>query len=322
MKYTALFALLIFSFFTMAAATESLNSDTQSQQFQDVQNFRWNHGSEPCKSDKNPAIQVMQANSSTYILRQNKCITYEAPFIYVLFGSNKVLVVDTGANESPEESPIYQTVKSLIEKQSGASESGSENVQEILVVHSHSHGDHTKGDSQFQDKEGVVVVGTSNDDLATQLGLTDWPNVSNSIDLGGRVVTYIPIPGHQDQSIAIYDDQTQWLLTGDTLYPGVIRVGDWAAFRDSIKRLHEFSQTKPIKLMLGTHIEWNAKTNQAYEIGSTYQPNESFLPLEVNQLTALNEALQENAEEKELTFDAFLISPLNRFEKILNSIFN
>ena len=302
----------------MAVASETLSTDAQPLQYQNVQSFRWNHGSKSCKSDTNPLIQVMQANASTYILRQNKCITFEAPFIYLLIGNDKALVVDTGANASPEESPIYQTIKSLIDNQYGVSKG----VEEILIVHSHSHRDHTKGDSQFEDKEGVRVVGTSQQDLETQLGLTAWPTLSSSFDLGGRVVTFIPIPGHQDQSIAIYDDQTHWLLTGDTLYPGVIRVSDWDAFRNSIKRLYEFSQNKPVELLMGAHIEMNAKTNKPYKIGSTFQPNEALLPLDVSALVVLNTALQSNAKEKELKFDSFLISPLSRFEKFLNNALN
>jgi hypothetical protein len=54
----------------------------------------------------------MQTDVSTYVLRQNKCVTFEAPFIYVFFGKYKVLVVDTGANQSPELSPVYQTIES------------------------------------------------------------------------------------------------------------------------------------------------------------------------------------------------------------------
>jgi hypothetical protein len=57
----------------------------------------WNHGSEDCSSNKDPAIEVFQFDAATYVLRQNKCVHFEAPFIYVLFGEHTVFVQDTGA---------------------------------------------------------------------------------------------------------------------------------------------------------------------------------------------------------------------------------
>jgi hydroxyacylglutathione hydrolase len=297
------------------ADAETLGTDEnkQPQPFADLATSQWLHGAKTCNKDSNPAIQIMQADASTYVLRQNKCVTFEAPFIYVLFGQDKVLVVDTGANRSPELSPIYQTVETLIEQQGGRLN----NKPEILVVHSHSHSDHTKGDSQFLDKPGVEIVGTDTQSLETQLGLTDWPNTQSSIDLGGRVLKLIPIPGHQQQSIAIYDTQTQWLLTGDSLYPGSIRVNDWPAYKNSIQRLFEFSQDNSIALILGAHIEFNAEKNKPYKIGKTYQPNEPPLAMQIDQLKILNDKLQTTDKPNELNFKNFVISPLSRFEKLL-----
>jgi hydroxyacylglutathione hydrolase len=295
------------------AGTNDIASNDEKQPYADLATSQWLHGAKSCKNDTNPAIQVMQADASTYVLRQNKCVTFEAPFIYVLFGQNKVLVVDTGANQSPELSPIYQIVESLIEQQGGRLNDNFE----VLVVHSHSHRDHTQGDSQFLGKLGVEVVGTNKQALETQLGLNDWPNTQSSIDLGDRVLKLIPIPGHQEQSIAIYDEQTQWLLTGDSLYPGSIRVKNWSDYKNSIQRLFEFSQSNSISLIMGAHIEFNAEENKLYKISKTYQPNEPPLAMHVNQLKILNDKLQTTVKPNKLKFETFVISPLSRFEKLL-----
>jgi hypothetical protein len=45
---------------------------------------------------RSPAMQIQQYDNSTFIIRQNKCINYEAAFLYLLFGSNRALLVDTG----------------------------------------------------------------------------------------------------------------------------------------------------------------------------------------------------------------------------------
>ena len=50
----------------------------------------WNHGSADCATNQDPAIEVFEFDSDTYILRQNKCVNFEAPFIYVLFGKHTV----------------------------------------------------------------------------------------------------------------------------------------------------------------------------------------------------------------------------------------
>jgi len=285
----------------------------------DLRDVAWIHGAQSCKNDQNPLIQVIQGAPSSYILRQNKCVTFEAPFIYVLFGHNTVLVVDTGANKSESESPIFKTIESLIEREN---DGGLSKPTKILVLHSHSHSDHTKGDDQFLGKDQVEIVGTNQSDLERQLGLTGWPYKSNTIDLGGREVTIIPTPGHQDQSLAIYDSKTQWLLTGDTLYPGLIRVKDWSEYKASIERIIDFSNQNPVTLILGAHIETNQVTKKPYRIGKTYQPDEAPLPLSMSDVRALHDKLKLTEKRKQIRFESFVISPLSRFEKLILKVAN
>lgn len=46
----------------------------------------WMHGAQNCKENKDPVIDVLAVSPDTYLLRQNKCINVDAPFIYVFFG--------------------------------------------------------------------------------------------------------------------------------------------------------------------------------------------------------------------------------------------
>ncbi len=313
MNEIRLFILIIASACIHSAAAEPTSDSVALSEYPNLATMQWQHGVASCEADSNPTIQVVRAEVASYILRQNKCITFEAPFIYVLIGEKTVLVVDTGANESPEESPLYQTIRSLI---SNGSESAGADNKAILVVHSHSHGDHTKGDSQFRGKTNVEVVGTNHQAMIQYFGFSDWPNNPIDIDLGGRSVTLIPTPGHQEQSISIFDDQTGWLLTGDTLYPGLIRVKNWDDYRASIARLVDFSDKHQVSMILGAHIETNAVTKSIYQIGSTYQPDEMPLALNVIHLRELGEKLQKTKKSRKLTFNAFVISPLSRMEKL------
>ena len=60
----------------------------------------WMHGSSSCAQNNDPELQVHAYNDSTYILRQNKCRTFEAPFVYLLLGQQSALLLDTGATYS------------------------------------------------------------------------------------------------------------------------------------------------------------------------------------------------------------------------------
>jgi len=76
----------------------------------------WIHGSPSAKHNTDPDIQVHRYNEHTVILRQNMAINYEAPFIYLLFGNTRALLLDTGATTSPELFPVRSVVDSLIER--------------------------------------------------------------------------------------------------------------------------------------------------------------------------------------------------------------
>ena len=45
-------------------------------------------------------------NAQTYILRESLCATYEAPFIYLLIGKTKGLLIDTGAVANAKTMPL------------------------------------------------------------------------------------------------------------------------------------------------------------------------------------------------------------------------
>ena len=91
----------------------------------------WNEGAKDCIKDPQPPIQVHRYNADTFILRENLCATYEAPFIYLLIGKTKALLIDTGAVADAKTMPLAQTVISLL----GNGGSG----LPLMVVHTHGH---------------------------------------------------------------------------------------------------------------------------------------------------------------------------------------
>jgi len=242
-------------------------------------NVKWIHGSEPCTANKDVPFQVHAYNDDTFILRENKCINYEGPFIYLLFGQNKVFMQDTGAAPAANSGiafPIRETVQKIVEDWS--TQHGKATMQ-LVVTHSHAHGDHTGGDSQFAGQPATTLVGKKLEDVQSYYGIRDWPNQQVTLDLGGRMLDIIPIPGHEATSIAVYDRETRILLTGDTIYPGRLYVRDWPAFKSSIERLAGFVKIHDVAKVLGTHIEMSNKPGIDYPVRTTYQPEEHDLAM-------------------------------------------
>jgi glyoxylase-like metal-dependent hydrolase (beta-lactamase superfamily II) len=271
----------------------------------------WIHGAQNCQQNKDPAIDVLAVSPDTYLLRQNKCINVEAPFIYVFFGQHTVFVQDTGATESAEQFPIYATIQRLIDAKFAAN---GDNKPTILVTH-------TAGDIQFEGQENVVLVGTDVKAVVEHYGLKEWPMGEVNVDLGGRQLTIFPIPGHQDASIAVYDSQTQWLLTGDTFYPGRLYVREWADYKISIQKLVDFTSTHPVTALMGTHIEISNTPGDIFDFGLDYQPNEAPLPLTIEDLNGLNAALIElGSKPQERTLAKVMISPVGPAKKLMGKI--
>lgn len=249
---------------------------------------KWIHGSANCLRNTDPAIQIHPYNENLVILRQNKCVNYEAPFMYLIFGSEKAILIDTGATRSEKTFPIQRTIEGLLVDHYG--EAGRAEI-ELVVAHSHAHGDHTAGDVQFRGKPNTTLVGNSVAAVKKFFNIKLWPTEMVSYELGGRTIDIMPLPGHESSHIAVYDQQTGLLFTGDTLYPGRLYIADWTAYRSSIGRLVTYMAGKTINHVLGAHIELSTTSGQDYPIGSTFHQNEHDLPLTYETLELLNKRL-------------------------------
>ena len=75
---------------------------------------QWIHGAEDCQISDDPAIEVHRYDDSSYILRQSKCLDFEAPFMYLLLGTKAALLLDSGATKNAIDFPLYDTVRALL----------------------------------------------------------------------------------------------------------------------------------------------------------------------------------------------------------------
>ena len=75
----------------------------------------WNEGASDCKATPQNPLQVHTYEPQTFILRQNPCATFEANFLYLLVGSDKALLIDTGAVADAKEMPLAKTLLGLLQ---------------------------------------------------------------------------------------------------------------------------------------------------------------------------------------------------------------
>jgi len=255
----------------------SILSSAHSQLVPGTIDVHWNEGSKDCVKNPQPPLQVHRYNAQTFILRQSLCATYEAPFIYLLIGKNKALLIDTGAVIDAKTMPLAQTVISLL------ANSGSR--LPLMVVHTHGHLDHRSGDDQFRALPDAEVVRTDLESVKSRLGVADWPNAIGQIDLGDRVIDVIPTPGHYPSHVAYYDRQTGLFFSGDFLLPGRLLIEDTNADLASARRVVEFVEQRPVTYVLGAHIELD-ESGKIF-LGTRYHPNERPLQLTKQDLLAL-----------------------------------
>lgn len=254
---------------------------------------RWIHGSPSARRNTDPPIQVHAYDEHTFVLRQNKAVNYEAPFLYLLFGNDRAILFDTGATPEPERFPLRATIDQLVADWLAAHP---RERYELVVAHTHGHGDHVQGDGQFADRPDTTVVGVPPEAVAEFFGITDWPAQVVSFDLGGRVLELTGIPGHQAASIAVFDPWTGFLLTGDSVLHGRLYVFDFPVFLDSLRRLVAFAAARPVTWLMGCHVEMRSKPGRDYSIGTTYQPHEAPLQMAPDRLPAVLAAAESVAD--------------------------
>lgn len=261
-----------------------LPSSSWSQPAPGSMDVLWNEGASNCSTSVAPPLQVHPYNPRTFILRENLCATFEAPFMYLLIGSSKALLIDTGDIADPHRVPLAKTVMGLLPGPDSSK-------LLLLIVHTHRHLDHRAGDSQFEHLANVQVVGFDVDSVRRYYNFADWPNGVAEIDLGNRTVDVIPTPGHNETEVSFYDRKTGLVFSGDFLMPARLLIDDVKAYLGSAERVAAFVRDRPVTFVLGGHIEMNA-AGQLFPWESQYHPQEHVLQMTEDDLLALPVALR------------------------------
>lgn len=239
----------------------------------------WNEGAPDCTKVKMPPLEVQAYDAHSFVLRENLCATWEAPFLYLLIGRDRALLIDTGDVADPAQMPLEKTVSALLE-QAGAPS------LPLLVVHTHRHLDHRAGDPQFVHRANTVLVGYDIDSVKRFYRFAQWPDGVAHIDLGGRTIDVVPTPGHNETHVVFYDHATTLLFSGDFMLAGRMLIDDPAAEIASADRVADFVRDKPVAAVLGGHVEFDRK-GEALPWQTTFHPNEHALAMSKTDLLAL-----------------------------------
>ncbi|MBQ7175067.1 MAG: MBL fold metallo-hydrolase [Lachnospiraceae bacterium] len=123
---------------------------------------------------------------------------------FLFCGSEKALLIDTGMN-APDARQIAESLTDL----------------PLLLINTHADPDHISGNGAF---ERFYMSSSEEDNYRAHGGKGELIPVREGdvIDLGGRSLQVIDIPGHTPGSIALLDAKNRILVSGDSVQDGNI----------------------------------------------------------------------------------------------------
>lgn len=241
--------------------------------------FRWIYGSNVAARNRDPRVQVVQYNEDTFVLRQNVCVHWEAPFTYLLFGNQGALLIDSGATANPDHYPLRKTVDAIITRWGQAR--GRHRLPLTVALTSGEDIAQNQGLIQFAGRADTTIVPKPLAAMKDFYGFAGaWPAGTGRIDLGDRLIEVIPTPGTHKDGVSFYDPYCDILFTGDLLFPGRINISNDGDFVASLERLEAFAASNSVKWILGGHVDMMFAPGKYYARFATFKPYERLLEME------------------------------------------
>jgi hydroxyacylglutathione hydrolase len=267
----------------------------------------WNSGGPKCM--QMPEWQVHEYNPDLYILRQSGCTDYEKPFVFLFFGADRALLLDTGSRRGNIAPQIQLTVHRWLLRNNRAG-------VPLVVVHTHAHSDHVAGDTELQALNDpaipITLIAATVEANQKFYGIAHWPDDPGMVDLGKRIIDVLAIPGHEAAGVALYDRQTAVMFTGDSVYPGRLYIADLSAFEKSNQRMLRFTEGKVVAHIIGNHIEQTRTPYLDYPVGTMYQPDEHELALSRGVLFEIQAGLESmHGTARRITYRDFSLWPVS-----------
>jgi glyoxylase-like metal-dependent hydrolase (beta-lactamase superfamily II) len=196
-------------------------------------------------------FEVYRVDPNVYAIYEPR--QWQEVISYLVVGRDRALLFDTGMGMGD----IHAVVSALTDRP-------------VVVLNSHTHIDHVGGNHAFAQILALDLPytrgharGMTHADVADEVApgafcapvagldtaafatrpwrITGTVHEGSVIDLGGRLLEVLQVPGHAPDAIALRDVAHGLLFTGDTFYEGPIYVfgpgSDFAAYTRSVERL-------------------------------------------------------------------------------------
>ena len=213
--------------------------------------------------------ETKKVSNDLYLIREKYVAKWLRCNVWLIKGRDRNLVIDSGMGLSPLKPHLLAL---------GGSP--------LTAVMTHCHFDHIGGLCEFDDRLGHRACSDNYLDPMTcfkktggeafvraetfsalpfegfsfesyevrPAPLTGYLDEGDVLDLGDRSFQVFSLPGHSPDSIALWEEGTGTLFSGDTLYDGdlydTLYHSDPDAYRESLKRLREL----PIETVHGGHF--------------------------------------------------------------------
>lgn len=184
-----------------------------------------------------------------------------AIFQFSLFGINTYLIFDPESKECVIVDPGMSTPEEENAIENFIAEKGLTLTQ---IINTHLHIDHVAGIPFLREKygapvlahEGDKILGERLDEQGAMFGLklkpgnleiSEYIKAGDKIKVGDGELEVIEVPGHSKGSIALYDPQGKFLISGDALFKGSIGRTDLPGgnYRELIDSIEKFLLTLP-----------------------------------------------------------------------------
>jgi glyoxylase-like metal-dependent hydrolase (beta-lactamase superfamily II) len=110
----------------------------------------------------------------------------------------------------------------------------------------------TSADGEFHITSAELFYG----DYPAAVTVDEWLPLETDIDLGGTRIRLVHLPGHSDESVAIVNTESRYVLLGDFLYNGSLFLfsdSDLAVYKRSVD--HLLTLITPDFRLFGAHGE-------------------------------------------------------------------
>jgi glyoxylase-like metal-dependent hydrolase (beta-lactamase superfamily II) len=198
---------------------------------------------------------------------------------WLVAGEEHAVLIDSGASGAAEE--LAELVNSLL----------GEEKRPVSLVFTHTDGDHTAGQDAFDQPllhPAEYDYYSSKGNAGRELRAL-WEG--DVLELGGRSLEVVLLPGHTPGSIALLDRASQRLFVGDTLSDSwIFLIGpgrNVPAFIESLRKLASLAETGAFDVVHPCHgtaslgTEWITRTLTAAQLllAGELTPHDPPMPL-------------------------------------------